>query len=81
MENFLSLNLPAQLMSSLERLQFKTPTPIQACSWPPALQGQDVVGIAETGRYDYVSILTYLAGNDPSLAGKLWRLASLLSHA
>ena len=29
---------------------FKEPTPIQACTWPPALKGKDVVGIAETGR-------------------------------
>ncbi|KAJ6569526.1 P-loop containing nucleoside triphosphate hydrolase protein [Mycena capillaripes] len=28
---------------------FSAPTPIQACTWPPALQGADVVGIAETG--------------------------------
>ncbi|KAF9529457.1 P-loop containing nucleoside triphosphate hydrolase protein [Crepidotus variabilis] len=28
---------------------FKEPTPIQACTWPPALEGKDVVGIAETG--------------------------------
>nr|VWO94787.1 ATP-dependent RNA helicase CshA (EC [Ganoderma boninense] len=28
---------------------FKEPTPIQACSWPPSLEGRDVVGIAETG--------------------------------
>jgi ATP-dependent RNA helicase DBP3 len=28
---------------------FKEPTPIQACTWPPALDGRDVVGIAETG--------------------------------
>jgi ATP-dependent RNA helicase DBP3 len=30
---------------------FTSPTPIQACTWPPALDGKDVVGIAETGRY------------------------------
>ena len=29
--------------------QFKEPTPIQACSWPPLLAGRDVIGIAETG--------------------------------
>lgn len=29
---------------------FKEPSPIQACTWPPALEGRDVVGIAETGR-------------------------------
>lgn len=28
---------------------FKEPTPIQACAWPPALDGKDVIGIAETG--------------------------------
>ncbi|KAI0042886.1 DEAD-domain-containing protein [Auriscalpium vulgare] len=28
---------------------FSTPTPIQACTWLPALAGRDVVGIAETG--------------------------------
>jgi len=28
---------------------FKEPTPIQACAWPAALSGKDVVGIAETG--------------------------------
>jgi ATP-dependent RNA helicase DBP3 len=29
---------------------FSVPTPIQACTWAPALSGADVVGIAETGR-------------------------------
>lgn len=28
---------------------FKTPTPIQAASWPSSLSGRDVVGVAETG--------------------------------
>ncbi|KAJ7924401.1 P-loop containing nucleoside triphosphate hydrolase protein [Mycena leptocephala] len=28
---------------------FSVPTPIQACTWAPALSGADVVGIAETG--------------------------------
>ncbi|KAH9067006.1 DEAD-domain-containing protein [Lactarius deliciosus] len=28
---------------------FNEPTPVQACAWPPALAGKDVVGIAETG--------------------------------
>lgn len=34
---------------------FKEPTPIQACSWPPMLEGRDVVGIAETGRCAHIS--------------------------
>ncbi|KZT24679.1 DEAD-domain-containing protein [Neolentinus lepideus HHB14362 ss-1] len=41
------LDIPSSLRSALSG--FKEPTPIQACTWPPALQGLDVVGIAETG--------------------------------
>lgn len=29
---------------------FEEPSPIQACTWPYAMAGKDVVGIAETGR-------------------------------
>ena len=36
---------------------FKEPTPIQACTWPPALARRDVIGIAETGRQ--TETLTY----------------------
>jgi ATP-dependent RNA helicase DBP3 len=45
---FDQLDIPSDLQSSFEA--FKEPTPIQACTWPLALQGLDVVGIAETGR-------------------------------
>ena len=47
--NFSQLDIPSDLRSSFDG--FKEPTPIQACTWPPALEGRDVVGIAETGRY------------------------------
>ena len=47
--NFSQLDIPSDLRSSFDG--FKEPTPIQACTWPPALDGRDVVGIAETGRY------------------------------
>ncbi|KAF6766275.1 P-loop containing nucleoside triphosphate hydrolase protein [Ephemerocybe angulata] len=39
--------LPEQLRAAFKG--FKEPSPIQACTWPPALAGKDVVGIAETG--------------------------------
>jgi ATP-dependent RNA helicase DBP3 len=42
-----TLAVQASILSFLS--QFKSPTPIQACSWPPLLAGRDVVGIAETG--------------------------------
>ena len=49
--NFSQLDIPSDLRSSFDG--FKEPTPIQACTWPPALEGRDVVGIAETGRYAF----------------------------
>ncbi|TFK41410.1 P-loop containing nucleoside triphosphate hydrolase protein [Crucibulum laeve] len=45
--SFAALPIHATLAESFK--SFKEPTPIQACTWPPALAGQDVVGIAETG--------------------------------
>lgn len=39
--------IPQLLHSSVET--FKEPSPIQACCWPAAMQGRDVIGIAETG--------------------------------
>ncbi|KAI9567014.1 DEAD-domain-containing protein [Boletus coccyginus] len=45
--SFDQLQLPEALKAAFK--DFKEPTPIQACAWPPALQGHDVVGIAETG--------------------------------
>ncbi|KAF8060925.1 DEAD-domain-containing protein [Lyophyllum atratum] len=45
--SFAQLDIPSELSKSFEG--FKEPTPVQACTWPPALKGLDVVGIAETG--------------------------------
>ncbi|KAF7310410.1 hypothetical protein HMN09_00583000 [Mycena chlorophos] len=44
---FAQLAIPEELRASFKG--FKEPTPIQACAWPHALLGRDVVGIAETG--------------------------------
>ncbi|KAI0089806.1 P-loop containing nucleoside triphosphate hydrolase protein [Irpex rosettiformis] len=44
---FDQLDVPDGLRAACSK--FKEPTPIQACTWPPSLAGQDVVGIAETG--------------------------------
>lgn len=37
------------LLSKKPFASFNTPTPIQSASWPYALSGRDVVGVAETG--------------------------------
>ena len=46
--SFAQLDVPEGLRAACDK--FDKPTPIQACSWPATLAGQDVVGIAETGR-------------------------------
>jgi ATP-dependent RNA helicase DBP3 len=64
--SFDALPIPDSLRGTFSA--FKKPTPIQACAWPPALSGRDVVGIAETG-------------SGKTLAFGIPALASLLSSA
>ena len=49
MEDFLSLKLEQTLMDSIAKLNYKTPTPIQAQAIPVALAGKDILGTAQTG--------------------------------
>ncbi len=49
MQDFNTLNLPKALLSALEKMNFNTPTPIQAQSIPHALEGKDILGSAQTG--------------------------------
>ena len=44
-----SLNLSSETLSSLARLKFSSPTPIQASAIPEILEGHDVIGKASTG--------------------------------
>lgn len=46
---FSELRLPPPLLESLELMNFRVPTAIQASSIPPALRGKDILGIAPTG--------------------------------
>jgi len=46
---FDELGVAQELLSSLKRLKLTTPTPIQEKSIPIALEGKDMVGIAQTG--------------------------------
>jgi ATP-dependent RNA helicase DeaD len=47
--SFETLHLPAPLLKALQRLNFQTPTPIQAKAIPLIMAGQDVLASAETG--------------------------------
>jgi ATP-dependent RNA helicase RhlE len=49
MTDFSTLNLCPALKLNLARNGFVTPTPVQAQSIPPALEGRDVVATAQTG--------------------------------
>lgn len=46
---FAQLGLPEYLLSTIEKIGYKTPTPIQEKAVPVALQGRDVIGAAQTG--------------------------------
>jgi ATP-dependent RNA helicase RhlE len=49
MTKFSDLNLDPKVLKAIEDAGYETPTPIQAGAIPPALQGRDVLGIAQTG--------------------------------
>ncbi|WP_282096569.1 DEAD/DEAH box helicase [Epibacterium ulvae] len=49
MSEFASMELPKQLMKRIDELGYKDPTPIQSHAIPHALQGKDVLGLAQTG--------------------------------
>ncbi len=47
--NFSELGIAPKLLDILGRNKFVTPTPIQKQAIPPALEGKDIIGIAQTG--------------------------------
>ena len=47
--NFYGLGIAPKILDILERIKFKAPTPIQFKAIPLAIEGKDVVGIAQTG--------------------------------
>ena len=49
MTKFSDLKLDPKVLKAVEDAGYETPTPIQAGAIPPALEGRDVLGIAQTG--------------------------------
>lgn len=49
MIKFSDLALSPKVLKAVEAAGYETPTPIQAGAIPPALEGRDVLGIAQTG--------------------------------
>ncbi len=49
MTKFSDLNLDPKVLKAVAEAGYESPTPIQAGAIPPALEGKDVLGIAQTG--------------------------------
>ena len=49
MTKFSDLNLSPKVLKAIDEAGYETPTPIQAGAIPAALEGKDVLGIAQTG--------------------------------
>ncbi|MGC0222482.1 ATP-dependent RNA helicase RhlE [Pseudooceanicola nitratireducens] len=49
MTKFSDLNLDPKVLKAITEAGYESPTPIQAGAIPPALEGKDVLGIAQTG--------------------------------
>jgi len=48
-QSFYGLGIAPKILDILERMKFKVPTPIQLKAIPLALEGKDIIGIAQTG--------------------------------
>ncbi len=72
MTTFSDLGLPSNIVKSVEKIGFTTPTPIQEQAIPVALQGKDILGSAQTGTGKTASfilpILAHLWENQTSCA-------------
>lgn len=55
--DFVSLGFHPKVVESFQRKGYEEPTPIQAQGWPMALQGRDMVGIADTGSGKTISFV------------------------
>lgn len=47
--DFYDLNLSDPVLDALDDMNFRETTPIQGQAIPPILEGQDVLGVAQTG--------------------------------
>ncbi|QEG24938.1 DEAD/DEAH box helicase [Mariniblastus fucicola] len=64
----------APLQKALRELNYETPTPIQSQTIPPAIEGADILGCAQTGTGKTASfalpILDYLGLEEPNVISK-----------
>ena len=68
--SFYGMGIAPQILDVLERLKFKVPTPIQQRAIPVALEGKDVLGIAQTGTGKTLAFGIPLAQRLAQLGGR-----------
>jgi ATP-dependent RNA helicase RhlE len=72
--NFDQLSLDPRLLRNVRAAGYETPTPIQSAAIPPALEGHDLIGTAQTGTGKTAAfvlpILQRLLKNPPSARGR-----------
>ena len=77
--NWTESGLPDPLLKAVEKMGYKTPSPIQMAAIPLGLQQRDVIGIAETGVLGLASLCCFVLG-PPMLHAGQSSLRSLLLH-
>jgi ATP-dependent RNA helicase RhlE len=81
LKNFASLNLAEPIAKAVAAESYTTPTPIQAQAIPPALEGRDLLGIAQTGTGKTAAFalpaLSHLARNPKSPKSRSTRILVL----
>ena len=74
LKNFESMEMFAPLKKALREQKYETPTPIQAQTIPPAIEGLDILGCAQTGTGKTAAfalpILDYIGIEDPRIEPK-----------
>ncbi len=70
MKFFEELGLSPEYLSSVEKMEYTEPTPIQLAAIPPLLEGRDLIGQAQTGTGKTAAfMLPLLQRLDPSTRG------------
>lgn len=74
-QGFDGLGIAPKILEVLERIKFKVPTPVQLKAIPLAIQGKDIVGIAQTGTGKTHAFAIPMVQRLAQLQGTGWVLA------
>lgn len=69
-QGFFGLGIAPRILETLDHLKLTTPTPIQRDAIPPALEGKDLIGIAQTGTGKTLAFVIPIMQRLASLKGK-----------